>query len=79
MTTKTSTHKVIRKGFYQRFNGKLQALPVGTELSLNDKQGKLLTGRGIVKPIEPEKTVKEQVKPPKIDKKEDKSKKTAKE
>ena len=46
------THIVIRAGFYQRFGGKLQPLPVGTEISLSEDAGKRLVKRKIVKAVE---------------------------
>ena len=45
------THVVIRGGFYRRFGGKLQSLPVGTEISLSDQAAQRLVKNGTVKVI----------------------------
>lgn len=46
------THIVIRGGFYRRFGGKLQSLPVGTEISLSDQAAHRLVKNGTVKAID---------------------------
>lgn len=52
MTEDTSTHVVVRSGFYRRVNGKLQSLEKGSTLKLRKEQGERLTRRGFVAAIE---------------------------
>lgn len=82
------THVVIRGGFYRRFGGKLQSLPVGTEISLSDQAAHRLVKNGTVKAIdadkpkakpepekaEPDKEAEEEAEKPKKKKKKKKSK-----
>lgn len=49
------TYVVIRGGFYRRFGGKLQSLPVGTEISLSDQVAQRLVKNGTVKAIDADK------------------------
>lgn len=46
------THVVIRGGFYRRFGGKLQSLPVGTRVALSEAAAGRLVKNGTVKAIE---------------------------
>lgn len=49
------TYVVIRDGFYRRFGGKLQSLPIGTEISLSDQAAHRLVKNGTVKAIDADK------------------------
>lgn len=49
---KKPTHEIIRAGIYRRFGGKLQALKIGTQLSLSKEAGERMVKRGFAKAID---------------------------